>query len=63
MLKKKSKQKLKGKAKFYINTGKVIIYEKCINKNNNHQIIDFEKCKELYYINKKGNKESEKNLL
>ena len=40
-----------GKAKFIKNTGRFIIYEKCINKNNNHLYLDFEKFKEIYYSN------------
>ena len=36
-----------GKAKYEKNTGKLIIYENCID-NNNHTKLNFERLKKLY---------------
>ena len=44
-----------GKARYNKITGKVEIYEKCININNSHNSITLEKFKEMYIINNFGN--------
>ena len=40
--------KCQGKAPYFIESGKVEIYEKCINNNKLHNPITLEKFKELY---------------
>lgn len=42
-------QNCHGKAKFEKNTGKIIIYEKWDNSNNNHYIIEYDIFKKYFY--------------